>query len=127
MALLPIGAALFFGWPESPLPASGSDVAVLSTMVFSAIVLMQIANAFECRSNPASLFSIGPLSNPLLLGAVTVEALVLLTFVYLPPVQRVLGHDALDFRQWALVLVTPLILLGAEEARKAFVRARARS
>ena len=126
MALLPIGAALFFGWPESPLPTSGSDLAVLSTMVFSAIVLMQIANAFECRSNPASLFSIGPLSNQLLVGAVAVEALVLLMFVYLPPVQRVLGHAPLDVPQWALVLITPLILLGAEEARKAVVRARAR-
>jgi len=127
MALLPIGAALFFGWPGSPLPASGPELAVLSTMVFSAIVMMQIANAFECRSNPASLFSIGPLSNHLLIGAVAVEALVLLMFVYLPPVQRVLGHNPLDFPQWALVLITPLILLGAEEARKAVVRARARS
>ena len=54
-------------------------------MVFSAIVLMQMANAFECRSNPASLFSIGPLSNRLLDGAVAVEALILLAFVYLPP------------------------------------------
>jgi potassium/sodium efflux P-type ATPase len=126
MALLPIGAALFFGWPESPLPTSGSDLAVLSTMVFSAIVMMQIANAFECRSNPASLFSIGPFSNRLLVGAVMIEALVLLMFVYLPPVQRVLGHNPLDFSQWALVLFTPLILLGAEEARKAVVRARAR-
>ena len=126
MALLPIGAALFFGWPESPLPTSGSDLAVLSTMVFSAIVLMQIANAFECRSNPASLFSIGPFSNRLLVGAVAIEALVLLMFVYLPPVQRVLGHNPLDFSQWALVLLTPLVLLGAEEARKAVVRARAR-
>jgi magnesium-transporting ATPase (P-type) len=127
LALLPIGAALFFGWPESPLPASGPDQAVLSTMVFSAIVLMQMANAFECRSNPASLFSIGPLSNRLLNGAVTAEALILLIFVYLPPVQRVLGHHPLDLRQWALVLITPFLLLGAEEARKAVVRVRARS
>ncbi|HEY7584408.1 MAG TPA: cation-transporting P-type ATPase [Acidimicrobiia bacterium] len=124
MALLPIGAWLFFGWPESPLPAFGSDLAVLSTMVFSAIVLMQMANAFECRSNPASLFSIGPLSDRLLVGAVAVEALVLLLFVYLPPIQRVLGHSPLDAAQWGLVLITPLILLGAEEARKAVVRAR---
>ena len=126
MALLPIGSALFFGWPESPLPTSGSDLAVLSTMVFSAIVLMQIANAFECRSNPASLFSIGPLSNRLLVGAVAIEALVLLIFVYLPLAQRVLGHAPLDVSQWAVVVITPLILLGAEEGRKAVVRARAR-
>ena len=96
-------------------------------MVFSAIVLMQMANAFECRSTPASLFSIGPLSNRLLVGAVAVEALVLLAFVYLPPVQRVLGHHPLDVAQWALVLITPFLLLGAEEARKAIVRARART
>ena len=49
--------------------------------------LMQMANAFECRSNPASLFSIGPFSNRLLVGAVAVEAVALLGFVYLPPIQ----------------------------------------
>jgi len=125
MALLPVGAALFFGWPESPLPISGSAKATLSTMVFAAIVLMQMANAFECRSNPASIFSIGALSNRLLVGAVAIEALVLLVFVYLPPMQRVLGHHSLDLGQWLPVLITPLVLLGAEEIRKAVVRGRA--
>ena len=52
-------------------------------MVFAAIVCMQMANAFECRT-PASLFSIGPLSNRLLVGAVAIEALALVAFVYVP-------------------------------------------
>ena len=95
-------------------------------MVFAAIVIMQMANAFECRSTPASLFSIGPLSNRLLVGAVAVEAVVLAAFVYLPPVQRVLGHSPLDLAQWSLVLTTPLVLVAAEEGRKAIVRGRAR-
>ena len=123
----PIGAALFFGWPGTRCRRPARITAVLSTMVFAAIVAMQMANAFECRSNPASLFSIGPLSNRLLVGAVAIEALILLAFVYLPPLQRVLGHHPLDLRQWALVLLTPFLLLGAEEARKAIVRARAAS
>jgi magnesium-transporting ATPase (P-type) len=127
MALLPVGAALFFEWPESPLPNSGADKAILSTMVFAAIVLMQMVNALECRSNPASLLAIGPLSNRLLVGAIGVEALVLFAFVYLPPVQRVLGHHSLDLSQWLPVLITPLVLLVAEEIRKAVVRGRAPS
>jgi magnesium-transporting ATPase (P-type) len=122
MALLPLGAAAFFGWPGQPLPGGGEPKAMLSTMVFAAIVVMQMANAFECRSNPASLFSIGPFSNRLLVGAVLVEAVALVGFVYLPPIQGALGQAPLGPTQWALVLVTPWIFLGAEELRKAVVR-----
>ncbi len=103
----------------------GEPKALLSTMVFAAIVVMQMANAFECRSNPASLLSIGPLSNRLLVGAVVVEAVALLAFVYLPPIHSALGQAPLGSTQWALVLVTPWIFLGAEELRKAVVRVRA--
>jgi magnesium-transporting ATPase (P-type) len=122
MAMLPLGAALFFGWPGVSLPTSGADKQVLSTMVFAAIVAMQMANAFECRSNPASLLSIGPLSNRLLVGAVGVEALMLLAFVYVPPVAAVLGQQPLSAAQWLPILVAPWILIAAEESRKAIVR-----
>jgi len=122
MALLPIGAALFFGWPSTPLPSTGDAKATLSTMVFAAIVLMQMVNAFECRSNPASLFTIRPLSNRLLVAAVAAEALTLLAFVYLAPVAQVFGHRPLDLWQWLPVLITPGILLLAEEIRKGVVR-----
>jgi magnesium-transporting ATPase (P-type) len=126
MALLPLGAAAFFGWPADPLPASGVGKATLSTMVFAAIVAMQMANAFECRATPASILSIGPLSNRLLVGAVAVEALALLAFIYVPPIRDALGHHALGPGQWLLVLTTPWLLLAAEEARKAIVRRRAK-
>jgi magnesium-transporting ATPase (P-type) len=122
MAMLPLGAALFFGWPGSPLPGSGPDKQVLSTMVFAAIVGMQMGNAFECRSNPASLFAIGPLSNRLLVGAVAVEAAALAAFVYVPPLAHVLGHRPLAGLQWLPILVAPWLLIGAEEIRKAMVR-----
>ncbi len=125
MAMLPLGAAVFFGWPAEPLQTSGIETETLSTMVFAAIVAMQMANAFECRSNPASLFSIGPLSNRLLVGSVAVEALMLAAFVYVPLIRHVLGQHPLSLGQWLPVLVTPWILLGAEEARKAVVRRRA--
>ena len=124
MAMLPIGAALFFAWPDLPLPTEGVSKETLSTMVFAAIVCMQMANAFECRSTPASLFSIGPLRNRLLVWAVITEALALLAFVYVPPIADALGQQPLEPAQWLPVLVTPFVLLAAEEARKAVVRRR---
>ena len=126
MAMLPIGAALFFGWPGEPLPSAGADKQFLSTMVFASIVAMQMANAFECRSNPASLFAIGPLSNRLLLGAVAIEALTLLAFVYVPPIRDLLGQQPLSALAWIPVLVAPWVFMAAEETRKAIVRARPR-
>jgi magnesium-transporting ATPase (P-type) len=124
MAMLPLGAALFFGWPDVPLPDDGPTIETLSTMVFAAIVLMQMANAFACRSTPASLFEIGPLSNRLLVLAVLAELGMLLAFVYVPPVAALLGMQPLDLEQWWPVLVTPVVLLAAEEGRKALVRSR---
>jgi magnesium-transporting ATPase (P-type) len=127
LALVPIGAALFFGWTlGQPLPESGVQKDTLSAMVFAAIVMMQMANALECRSDPASLFQIGPFSNRLLLGAIGIEAVALLIFIYWEPLARALGGAPLDATQWLLVAVTPFVLLGAEEARKAVVRRRLR-
>jgi P-type Ca2+ transporter type 2C len=125
LALLPLGAALFFGWrPGTPLPAGGPALATLSTMVFAAIVLAQMANAFECRSTWASLRTLGLTTNRLLVGAVAAEGLTLLAFVYLGPVQAVLGHRPLTFAQWLPVLAAPLVLVAAEETRKAVASRR---
>jgi len=126
MILVPIGAAVFFGWSiGQALPSEGIEQETLSAMVFAAIVVMQMANAFECRSDPASLFAIGPFTNRLLVGAVVVEGLALLGFIYIAPLAQALGGAPLGVAQWAMVAVTPFLLVGAEEARKAVVRRRA--
>jgi magnesium-transporting ATPase (P-type) len=125
LALLPLGAALFFGWmPGASLPTAGTGLGVLSAMVFASIVLMQMANAFECRSEHESLFRIGPLTNRLLVAAIAVDMATLLAFVYVGPLYRLLGSRPLGLAQWALVLGTPWVLLAAEELRKLAFRRR---
>ena len=100
------------------LPDDGRGVSqTLSTMVFAAIVLMQMANAFECRRTPASLFAIGPWTNGLLVRAVAVEAVALAAFVYVPPLAELLGQRPLTGPQWLPVLATPFVLVAAEETR----------
>ena len=126
LAMLPAGAALFFGWrPGSTLPHAGEALAVLSTMVWVAIVLAQVGNGFACRTRTASLFQVGPLSNRLLLVAVGVEVLAMLAFVYLPGISSALGNHPLAAGQWLPPLAAPFVLLAAEEGRKALARRRA--
>ena len=72
--------------------------------------------------NPASLFSIGPLSNRLLVGAVAIEAFMLLAFIYVPPISDLLGQQPLSALAWIPILVAPWVFIAAEEARKAIVR-----
>jgi sodium/potassium-transporting ATPase subunit alpha len=69
MAMLPLGAAVYFGWPAQALPRAGTDKLALSTMVFASIAVMQMAVALQCRGTPASLRSIRPFGNPLLNAA----------------------------------------------------------
>jgi magnesium-transporting ATPase (P-type) len=123
MAMLPAGAALFFGWSWGErLPFDDITVSSLSAMVFSSIVLMQMANAYSCRTDPAALRSVGGLSNRLLNISVLTEGVLLLVFIYVPWLYRALGSRPMTLRQWVPVLVAPWILFGAEAARKAFVR-----
>jgi magnesium-transporting ATPase (P-type) len=125
MAMLPLGAAIYFGWPAQALPRAGTDKLVLSTMVFASIAVMQMAVALQCRGTPASLRSIGPFSNRLLDGALLVELLALIAFVYAPPVYHVLGQHPLTPAQWIPILVSPWLLALAEELRKLIVRRHA--
>ena len=127
MAMLPVGAAFFFGWRlGEPLPTGAAAIGTLSAMVFSSIVLMQMANAYACRTDPAPLRSVGPLSNRLLDASVAIEGVLLLVFVYVPWFYQLLGGRPLTLRQWLPVLVTPWILLVAEATRKSVVRRRSR-
>jgi magnesium-transporting ATPase (P-type) len=127
LALVPIGAALFLGWrPGVQLPHGGAELWLLSTLVFASIVLMQMANAYECRATPSSVFARPPFSNRLLVVAVVTELVVLCVFIYQPGLRRLLGHVALRPSQWLLVMLSPVLLLCAEELRKALAR-RARS
>jgi Ca2+-transporting ATPase len=94
-------------------------------MVWAAIVLSQVGNGFECRSTPASLLRIGFFSNRLLLVAIGVELAALMAFLYVPGISHLLGQRALSAGQWVPILAAPILLVAAEEVRKAVVRAHA--
>jgi hypothetical protein len=60
----------------------------------------------------------------LLVGAVVVELLTLLAFLYVPGLSDVLGNGPIRGAMWVPVAITPFLLLAAEEGRKLWVRRR---
>ncbi len=115
------------GWtPGEPLAGEGPLYATATTMTFVAIVACQVGNVFACRSDHASVWALGWMTNPGLWFAIAIELLICLTFVYFAPLAHVFGFAPLGWQHWQLVVFYPFLLLGLEEARKLVVRARRR-
>lgn len=108
------------------LPPGGLLSREAATACFAAIVVAQVGNVFACRSSRESVFSLGLLSNRLVLLGVFAEIALTLFLVYHPWGNRIVGTAPLSLHTWLLLLPFAALLLGAEEARKALVRGRER-
>ena len=132
-AILEMGAFFYVlldaGWhPGAPVGAGHplhQAYLQATTMTFLAMVMSQIGTAFAARTERASLRSIGLLSNRLLLWGIGFELALTAMFIYLPLFQRVLGTAALPVHLLLLTLPFPLIVWGADELRRFFVRRHA--
>jgi Ca2+-transporting ATPase len=112
---------------DDPLFATGSLYQrEAATMVFLGIVIMQVANVFACRTERASVFSVGFFSNRLLFAGIAFELLFAAVVIYLPFFQDLLGTAPVGWEAWlVLAAFLPLVFL-AEEARKWLTRGHKR-
>ncbi len=95
-----------------------------TTATLSSIICEQIGNVFACRSQRASIFQMGFLSNRLILLGIATELTLIMAINYLRPLQAVFGTAPLRLADWAfLFTITPTLLL-LEEGRKWIVRRR---
>jgi magnesium-transporting ATPase (P-type) len=93
-----------------------------TTMTFLGMVAGQIGTAFAARTDHASLRSVGPFSNRLLLWGIGFELLLTAALIYLPPCQALLGTAALAPRELLFVVPFPFIVWGADELRRYLIR-----
>jgi magnesium-transporting ATPase (P-type) len=125
LAVLAFVAVLMAGgwsWGQDP---SGSLLSIASGTAFAAVVLGQLANAFACRSETRWVGRQGWRTNPLLVVAVAVEAMVLLAFIGLPPLADLLGGSWPNALGWAAALAAVPAVVLADALHKGF-RARVR-
>jgi magnesium-transporting ATPase (P-type) len=111
-------AAFFF-----VLPRAGYGPA--TTACLAAIVVMQIVNVQLCRSDKISVFQVVAQWNPLIMGGVATEIVLIALIVYTRAGNAVFTTAPIGASAWLFMLPFAAAMLAAEELRKAIVRLQA--
>jgi calcium-translocating P-type ATPase len=104
--------------------ATAAQIAIYcqaTTVTLAAIVACQDGNVFACRSERISIFRLGFFSNRLIWLGIAVEWALILSIIYVPPLQKIFATAPLSPVQWLMLLVCPPLLLMADELRKRIV------
>ncbi len=102
------------------LPAEGPIYAEATAMALGAVVMTQLGNLIAHRTEVQSSLRAG--HNPLLLSGMLAAVLMLLLFIYVPPVADLIGLAPFPADQWLLLLTLVPTLFLADELRKAILR-----
>ncbi|HSO97463.1 MAG TPA: cation transporting ATPase C-terminal domain-containing protein, partial [Solirubrobacteraceae bacterium] len=94
------------------------------TMYWVGMMAGQVGTAFAVRTRTASLRSVGAFTNRYLLSAIGGVVVFAALFMYVPPLQRLVGTTSLPARYLVPLIAYPLVVLGADELRKWIVRRR---
>ncbi|MCF7905998.1 HAD-IC family P-type ATPase, partial [Candidatus Gracilibacteria bacterium] len=102
---------------------SGADLLHAQTVAFTALVCVQLVNAFSARSEKQSVFRQNVFGNLFLFVAILSSVLLVLVMVYVPFFNTLLGTIPLSLRDWSVIFWASLIPLVVIEGRK-MIRAR---
>ena len=125
-----VGFSHFNPAAGTPYPASAHVAHVYRealTMTEAGIVMSQFFNGFAVRTDEQSVFSVGLFSNLPLVAAEFLGIGIVSCIAYLHPLQTVFHTAGLTLYDWLMLTSFGVVLLVADELRKAWVRARKRS
>jgi calcium-translocating P-type ATPase len=94
------------------------------TMTQAGIAVSQVFIGLAVRSDRLSIFRLGVFSNPRYLLAQAISVAMVAAISYTPALQSVFHTAALSATDWLLLVAFGLLLLGADETRKWWLRAR---
>ncbi len=93
------------------------------TMTFTTLMLFQLFNVFNARSDDVSAFR-GAFTNGWLWGAVGLSVVLQILVVYIPPLQRAFSTEPLTAGDWLACTVVASTVLWARELQKLVQRRR---
>lgn len=112
MALpMAVGTLLLFSQYQHDLPKAW-------TISLTVLAVFQWFNAWNCRSESKSIFSMNPFSNKFLIGATVIVIGLQLMAVYNPFFQKILRTVPLSGREWVMIILVALSIVAVEEIRK---------
>lgn len=85
-----------------------ADLVTAQTMAFAVLALSQLVHSFNVRSNRRSIFRIGFFSNPQLVGAICISALLQISVITVPFLAGIFDVVTLSASQWLIVLLLSL-------------------
>ena len=97
------------------------------TMVFITLVLTELVNAYNCRSDYLSLFQVGFFANKFLHASVLLSLAMMVAVIEWEPLARLFHTTPLRWQDWLLAAVLSLLILPVVEATKWWLRRRART
>jgi magnesium-transporting ATPase (P-type) len=116
-------AAFFFtlltgGWRFGQTPGHADPLYVRATTAcLGAIVLMQVANAFICRSDGSSVLRLGFRGTRALNWGIMFEVTLIVLVVYTPFGNSLVGTAPLPWHLWLFILPFQAAMVLLEEAR----------
>lgn len=112
-----------YGWYWGEvLDTSNLTYLKASSSAFVLLVVIQMVNVFNSRSEKYSAFKIGFFSNLYLLGAIAISLAVTFLIVENDFLQSYLHTTSLNFLDWIIIVGSSLLVLLAEEIRKLISR-----
>lgn len=113
--MIGLGAFLFF-------KESIADLTYARTMALMSLIVFQWFNAWNCRSETRSVFSMNPFSNKYLVAVMAWVILLSAFALYTPFMQKILTLTPLAPLDWLKILSVGICIVLAEEIRKLFSR-----
>ncbi len=121
LVLLPLFAYYYYLNPGGG-PVTDGTLKRAQTMVFVTLCLAELVNAFNCRSDHLSVFTVGLLGNRFLLGAVAISLMMVVAVVVWEPLARLFHTTPLAWQDWVLAVFLSLSLVPVVEATKWWLR-----
>jgi Ca2+-transporting ATPase len=96
------------------------------TMVFITLVLSELVNAFNCRSDYLSLFKVGVFRNRFLILAVLVSMGMMVAVIEWDPLSRLFHTTPLRWQDWMVAVGLSLTMIPIVELTKWLIRRKGR-
>lgn len=114
-----------YGWEWGAIVDDDSFMHIKGvSMAFAMLVIIQMVNAFNSRSEKHSLFTLGFFTNLPLLGAVVISLFFTIAILEIPLLQNYLHTTSLNTNEWAVAFGGSFLIFAIEEARKFVLRKR---
>ena len=99
-----------------------ADIVKAWTVSLTTLAVFQWFNAWNCRSENKSIFSMDWFSNKYLVGATLTIMALQIAAIYAPVMQKLLRTVPLEFSDWLAIIPIAASIIVAEELRKFFYR-----